>query len=92
MITLQNSEENGIYNPVKLDMYFHLHLVYMYTNLTFTDKQRENEMELYDALQSSGLIDLVVSAIDENVFNKIIEKFDWPEFDEYNEMYYLTNE
>lgn len=38
MITLQKAEENGIYNQLKLDMFFHLHLVYMYTNLSFTDK------------------------------------------------------
>lgn len=72
-ITLQEAKEHGIYHPVKLDALFHLNLVYLYTNLTFTDKQKENEMELYDALQSSGLIDLVVSAIDENEYNTLIE-------------------
>lgn len=72
-ITLQEAKEHGVYHPVKLDALFHLNLVYMYTNLTFTDKQRENEMELYDALQSSGLIDLVVSAINENEYNTLIE-------------------
>ena len=50
MITLQKAEENGIYNALKLDMYFHLHLVYMYTNLSFTEKQKENEMKIYDTL------------------------------------------
>ncbi len=72
-ITLQEAKEHGVYHPVKLDALFHLNLVYMYTNLTFTDKQKENEMELYDALQSSGLIDLVVSAINENEYNTLIE-------------------
>ena len=72
-ITLQEAKEHGVYHPVKLDALFHLNLVYMYTNLTFTDKQRENGMELYDALQSSGLIDLVVSAINENEYNTLIE-------------------
>ena len=40
MITLQKAEENGIYNALKLDMYIHLHLVYMYTNLSFIEKQK----------------------------------------------------
>ena len=39
MITLQKAEEDGIYNDIKLDMYFHLNLVYMYTNLSFTETQ-----------------------------------------------------
>ena len=59
MATLQKSEEDGIYNPLKLDIYFHLNLVYMYTNLSFTDKQRENELKLYDVLKSNGFIDLM---------------------------------
>ena len=68
MITLQNSEENGIYNPVKLDMYFHLYLVYMYSNLSFTDKQKENESKLYDTLKSNGFIDLFLDNMEETEY------------------------
>ena len=46
-------------------MYFHLHLVYMYTNISFTDKQREDELKLYDTLNSNGIINLVLENIDE---------------------------
>ena len=64
-ITLQKSLEDALYNPLKVDMYFHLHLIYMYTNLSFTDKQREDESKLYDTLSSNGLIDLILENIDE---------------------------
>ena len=64
-ITLQKSLEDTLYNPLKVDMYFHLHLIYMYTNLSFTDKQREDESKLYDTLSSNGLIDLILENIDE---------------------------
>ena len=64
-VTLQKSLEDTLYNPLKVDMYFHLHLVYMYTNITFTDRQREDELKLYNALSSNGLIDLVLENIDE---------------------------
>ena len=37
MITLQKSLENGIYNDFKLNFYFELNLVYMYTNISFTE-------------------------------------------------------
>lgn len=56
MITLQKAEENGIYNEMKLDIYFHLHLIYMYTNLSFTEKQKEDELKLYDCLKTSGFL------------------------------------
>lgn len=69
MITLQKAEEDGFYNPLKLDIYFHLHLVYMYTNLSFTDKQRENELKLYDCLASNGFIDKFISVLNEDEYN-----------------------
>lgn len=72
MITLQKSEENGIYNPFKLDLYFHLHLVFMYTNLSFTEKQKENELRLYDTLKSNGFIDLMLEYIPTTEYNDLI--------------------
>lgn len=62
--TLHKSKEGGIYNPVKQNMYRELHMVYEYTNLNFTDKQREDEPALYDALVSSGLMEQIINAID----------------------------
>lgn len=70
-ITLQKAYENGIYNPVKLDMYFALNLVYLYSNISFTDKQREDEEKLYDTLQSNGILDKIIDAIDDNEYNNI---------------------
>lgn len=68
-IALQNAEENGIFNPLKLDMFFHLYLVFMYTNITFTEKQKENSSKLYDSLKSSGLLDKVLEAISESEYD-----------------------
>ena len=62
-IALQNSEENGYYNPIKLEMYLDLYMVYMYTNLNFTDKQKEDETKLYDILVSNGIIEAVKNAM-----------------------------
>ena len=71
MITLQNALEEGIYNPLRLDMYFHLFLVYLYTNITFTDKQREDELKLYDTLHSSGFIAKMLEHISEVEYNTL---------------------
>ncbi len=73
MITLQKAEEDGIYNPLKLDMFLNLHLVYMYSNLSFTEKQKENEFKIYDSLKSSGFIKIFLETINKEEYNFILE-------------------
>lgn len=68
-ITLQKAEENGLYDPIQVDMYFHLHIVYMYSNLSFTDKQKEDEFKLYDMLESNGLIAAILKGMDEHEYS-----------------------
>ena len=70
-ISLQKSQEKSIYNPMKKDVFFHLNLVYMYTNITFTDKQREDESKLYDTLCSSGLMTEILKAIPETEYEAL---------------------
>lgn len=74
MITLQKSLEEGMYNEFKLNLYFELNLVYMYTNISFTEKQRENEFKLYDTLKSNGFFDLFFNALDENEYNELFSQ------------------
>ena len=76
MVTLQKSMENGAYNEFKLNLYFELNLVYMYTNISFTEKQREDEFKLYDLLLSSGLLDQVIEAIPAEEYDYICEQID----------------
>ena len=60
-IALQKAEEDGIYNDIKLDVYFHLNIIYLYTNIEFSAEDREDEMKLYDILQTNDIIDQVVA-------------------------------
>lgn len=75
-VTLQKAKEGSIYNPLKKDMYFHLNLVYMYSSLTFTEKQREDESKLYDTLVSNGLMDLIIEAIPESEYTILYSYLD----------------
>lgn len=70
-ITLQKAKEKDVYNPVLLDMYFHLNLAYLYTNLSFTDKQRENEAKLFDTLKANGFFDLLLENISEEDYAEL---------------------
>lgn len=73
-ITLQQSYENGAYNMIKINMYFHLFLVYMYSNINFTEKQKENEEKIYDTLKSSGLLDEIIKQIPNNEYDFLVKK------------------
>lgn len=86
-ITLQKSRQGEIYNPVKLDMYFHLNLVYLYTNLSFTEKQKEDEEKIFDTLVSSGLLDKIMENMAEDEFQDL-----WDKMSEYmdNDLRYST--
>lgn len=72
-ITLLKAKEDKIYNPIKIDMFFHLHLVYLYTNITFTDKQREDEYKLYDILSTNNIITSVLENIPEIEYETLFE-------------------
>lgn len=74
MVTLQKSIENGAYNEFKLNLYFELNLVYLYTNISFTEKQREDELKIYDNLKSNGFFDLFYENINENEYNELLNQ------------------
>ena len=68
-IVLQNSRENGIFNPILIDIYLHLYIAILYTNISFTDKQKEEPIKLYDCLKSNGLIDQIIINMNEDEYN-----------------------
>lgn len=70
-MTLQNSDEVGFYNPVKLQMYLELYTVYLYTDLEFTDEERADEAQLYNILKGNGIIDAVINTIPSEEWNQI---------------------
>lgn len=75
-VALQKSEEDGIYNETKLEMYFNLNLIYLYTNITFTEKQKEDEAKLYDLLESNGLVTTIIQNIDSKEYGSLLDYLD----------------
>ena len=62
-IALQKAMVNGMVHPLKLKVYYELGLVYMYSDVIFTDEDRADEGVLYDILYSNGFINEVIKAI-----------------------------
>ena len=65
-------DENNFSNPVKVSVFTTLEIMYAYTNINFTDKQKEDPTKLYDILISSGLVAEVINAIPESEYHKVL--------------------
>lgn len=69
----QSIDNNGFYNPMRVKLYMTLEIVYAYTNLSFTDKMKEDPFKLYDILISTGIFKQIIDAICENDWKEIQE-------------------
>lgn len=66
-------DERGFYNTARIDFNIKMEMLYAYTNIKFTDKQKENSMKLYDNFVVSGLMKQIWDLIpqdDRNWFEK----------------------
>ena len=71
VVMLAHEQDANYSNPVKANVYRDLEVVFAYTNLGFTEKQKEDLPKLYDALKSTGVIDSIIRAIPEAEYNEI---------------------
>lgn len=63
-VIMQAHEQDENYsNPVKVEVFRELEMVYAYTNISFTDKQTEEPAKLYDLLVCSGVLKAIKDAI-----------------------------
>lgn len=53
-IVNKSVDENGYYNPIKIYVNTIIEVINSYTNISFTEKQKEDIEKLYDLLVSSG--------------------------------------
>lgn len=70
-IVNQSVDDNGFYNPMRVKLYTVLEVVYAYTNLSFTEKQKEDPFKLYDLLVSTGIFMDVLKEIAEHDWSDI---------------------
>ena len=63
-------DENNFVNPVRLQIFETLEIMYEYTNINFTEKQKEDFLGLYDLIVSSGLWRSIQEVIT-NEYNEI---------------------
>lgn len=64
-IAFQKAEINGQYNELLLDVFFHLNIVYLYTDIEFSEEDRLDEMELYDMLEHNNIFEQIIAIMQE---------------------------
>ena len=58
-----SADDNNFANPIKIEVYSTIAIIEAYTNITFTDKQKENITKLYDMISSSGMFNIIAENI-----------------------------
>lgn len=71
-----SQDENNFPNPIKIDVIGSIEMIAAYTNITFTEKQKEDIGKLYDLLEENGIIDKIIAAIPEVEYEFLIHGID----------------
>lgn len=71
-----SADDNNFANPVKVSVYTTLEMIDAYTNITFTEKQKEDPTKLYDLFIGNGLAKLIFEAIPEEEYWELVSAVD----------------
>ena len=66
-----NNEYNFI-NPFQLDVYTTLAIVYNYSNIEFTEEDKANPDQLYDALEQADIINAIIAEIPKSEYEFVV--------------------
>jgi hypothetical protein len=72
VINMAHDGVNNYSNPVKVDTFTALEILDYYTNINFTEKQREDLVKIYDLFKGTGLLDAIIKAIPEEEYSSLI--------------------
>ena len=80
-IMSSSADNNGYYNITKVNFWIDLEIVFTYTNISFTDKQKEDLFKLYDLMKGSGLLQMIKDNMNVEELAEIVETI-WGEIKE----------
>lgn len=71
-----NNGENRFPNPLQVEVFTLLQAIEKYTNITFTDKQKEDPAKLYDLITSSGLWNIIMDNLNMDDYHLLLKHID----------------
>ena len=63
VIDIVHEQDMTFSNPVKFNVFTEMEIIFNYTNIAFTDKNKEDIPKTYDSLKSSGILDKILKEI-----------------------------
>lgn len=60
-------------NPIQMDVYTTLEIIYAYSNIEFTKDEKENPADLYDELEKQEIANKIIAAIPETEYNFVVD-------------------
>ena len=73
VINLSHDSSNNFANPIQVEVIGTIEIIMAYTNLSFTEKQKEDYAKLYDLLEENGITKELISAIPEDEYAFLID-------------------
>ena len=67
-----NEDKYTFVNPVQMDVFTALEIVYFYSNIGFTSEQKADAAKLYDELEKQDIINMVVAAIPQEEYQFVV--------------------
>ena len=80
-------DSNNFSNPIKVQVYTALEMIDKYTNISFTEKQKENPTKLYDLLNGNGLLEKIIDVVPQIEYDELIHGI----YDTINAVYSYQN-
>lgn len=75
-IVNQSIDDNNFVNPARVEIFTVIEIIKGYTNISFTEKQLEDSLKLYDLIVSTGLGKLIYDNMCSDEFDFIITTTD----------------
>lgn len=82
-----SADDNNFANPVKVSVFAVLEIINSYTNISFTEKQKEDPCKLYDLFVGNGLSSKILAAIPAEELTEVLTGID----DSINAVYNYRN-
>lgn len=67
------ADDKGYYNIAKVNFWIDIEIIFTYTNISFTEKQKEDLFKLYDLMKGSGLLKMIKDNMNAEELAEIIE-------------------
>lgn len=68
-----SADNNNFASSTKIEVFFALELLYHFTNLEFTEAEKDDPAALFDILESNNVFNMIISAIPNDMYELLFD-------------------